>query len=151
ARAGEEAARAELAAVNYVRNVDLADREWLAGNLKRAGELLADCPPELRNWEWRDGHRLCNPHLRGIDPAGATRVEFSSDGRWLTASGLGAFVVVRDARGAGEPSPLGAGGEAILWDKRPTDGRGSIPSTSMALAVTEPTAAGPRSVLAVPG
>lgn len=36
----------------YATRVSLAHREWLDGNPSRTRQLLAECPPEKRNWEW---------------------------------------------------------------------------------------------------
>jgi WD40 repeat protein/serine/threonine protein kinase len=46
-RANNEAHR-----LSYFQRVALAEREWSANNLKRADELLNQCPPDLRGWEW---------------------------------------------------------------------------------------------------
>ncbi len=36
----------------YLSQVALADREWWANNVARAEQLLADCDPDRRRWEW---------------------------------------------------------------------------------------------------
>jgi WD40 repeat protein len=42
----------------YFQRVALAEREWSAGNLSHALDLLNECPQELRGWEWRYLQRL---------------------------------------------------------------------------------------------
>jgi WD40 repeat protein/serine/threonine protein kinase len=42
----------------YFQSIALAEREWSAGNLSRAVDLLNECPRDLRGWEWRYLQRL---------------------------------------------------------------------------------------------
>lgn len=37
----------------YATRISLAHREWLDGNPTRTRQLLAECPPDKRNWEWK--------------------------------------------------------------------------------------------------
>jgi WD40 repeat protein/tRNA A-37 threonylcarbamoyl transferase component Bud32 len=71
----------------YSNHIALADREWLSNHMARVDELLDDCPPRLRGWEWRYLRRLC--HGDGLDGLpGSLSVAFSPDGRRLaTAEG----------------------------------------------------------------
>jgi WD40 repeat protein/tRNA A-37 threonylcarbamoyl transferase component Bud32 len=48
-----ERARGDLEVNDYYNRIALAEREQTAGNPRRARQLLADCPPKLRDWEWR--------------------------------------------------------------------------------------------------
>jgi len=66
--ARERAERAQLAereqrqkteAALYGNRIALAYRECLAGNIRRAAELLRECPAERRHWEWHYLMRLC--------------------------------------------------------------------------------------------
>jgi WD40 repeat protein len=43
----------------YIRDIALVYREFLANNLPRANQILEQCNPELRGWEWRYLTRLC--------------------------------------------------------------------------------------------
>ena len=43
----------------YYRNVALAFQRWHSGEVPEAEQLLADCPAELRGWEWHYLRRLC--------------------------------------------------------------------------------------------
>ena len=44
--------RDDLEVALYRNRIALADRELSANNLGRAEELLDQCPPRLRDWEW---------------------------------------------------------------------------------------------------
>jgi WD40 repeat protein/tRNA A-37 threonylcarbamoyl transferase component Bud32 len=72
----------------YFHRIALAHREILADNLGEGQELLAECPPRLRDWEWRYLDRLSR-----IDPARPIEthltifsVDFSPDGRRVAAA-----------------------------------------------------------------
>src|SRR5262249_33271468 len=54
----------------YSNKVDLAYREWAAGNIAEGNQLLAEAPTELRNWEWRYLARLI--HMEDATFAGHT-------------------------------------------------------------------------------
>jgi hypothetical protein len=83
ALAGEAAARKQLAYVSYSDAVHLALREYQIDNVGRARELLAGCPPELRQWEWHYVHRLCHGDLVTLSghTGSLTSASFSPDGR----------------------------------------------------------------------
>jgi len=90
--AGERAAQARLRFQQYARNVDLAHREWQAGNVTRARTLLDNCPSEFRNWEWRYVHRLCNSDVLTLvaktnrpEPSGVQALAFTPNGERLLA------------------------------------------------------------------
>ena len=81
-RANAEAkARAELDRRLYANRIALAQQELYAQNIGRAEELLEECPPDLRGWEWhflkrfRPGNPLTLPkdHRASV---------FSPDGRF---------------------------------------------------------------------
>ena len=70
ARRAEEIERrkAEAAAereqrLGYIHQIVLAEREWSGNNMPRAEQLLDDCPPERRGWEWRYLKRLCHAEI----------------------------------------------------------------------------------------
>src|SRR5262249_12657030 len=67
---------------SYVHRIALAHREWLANNVGRVGQILEECPADLRNWEWHYLSRLCHAE-QGAFPGHAgevTAVAFSPDG-----------------------------------------------------------------------
>jgi WD40 repeat protein len=71
----------------YFHRLALAERTLAANNPSRAFQLLAECPPEYRAWEWHCLKRLCHTGattLRGQGTVAA--VAFSPDGRWLAAA-----------------------------------------------------------------
>jgi WD40 repeat protein/tRNA A-37 threonylcarbamoyl transferase component Bud32 len=48
----------------YLTRIGQVDREWRAGNIVRADQLLEQClPVELRAWEWYYLKRLCHTEL----------------------------------------------------------------------------------------
>jgi WD40 repeat protein/serine/threonine protein kinase/tetratricopeptide (TPR) repeat protein len=100
----EQAARKDLQQTLYEHAIALAYREWQDGNPRRAAQLLDDCRPEYRGWEWHYIHRLCHSDRLTLaaraDPL--LSVAFSPDGRRIAAS-TGVW---------GQQKP----GEIIVWD-----------------------------------
>jgi WD40 repeat protein len=78
--------------VAYFQRIAMADGEWQAGHVARADQILDECRPELRQWEWHYLKRLC--HTETLTLAGhtgpVTSVAFSPDGQRV-ATGSGAF------------------------------------------------------------
>jgi WD40 repeat protein len=101
---GTAAALHKSDVTSYFHRVNLAHREWLAGNVGRADQLLNECPPELRHWEWRYVRHLCDADLLALDDHGMpiTRIAYSRDGRYLATVG--------GKWGSAEP------GEVQLWN-----------------------------------
>jgi WD40 repeat protein len=64
----------------YFHRVALADREWMDNNPDYAEQLLAECPPERRHWEWHYLQGLCRSAL-------STQRDASEYVRLLWASG----------------------------------------------------------------
>jgi WD40 repeat protein len=91
-----EVALAEEKQAAYSQRIALAERELAANSLARAEELLGQCPPELRRWEWYYLNRS-----RGRPPAqmrhGGAVTGYSSlspDGARLATAGLDGTVTV---------------------------------------------------------
>ncbi len=86
----------------YAFRIGHAAREWAAGNRERAEQVLAQCPPRLRQWEWHYLTRQCRAHPTSVvtlarkagEPAFA-RAAFSADGSRLVVSLLGVVKVHR--------------------------------------------------------
>jgi WD40 repeat protein/serine/threonine protein kinase len=71
----------------YYQRIALAEREWSANNLGRMQELLAECPEDLRGWEWYYLKRLRYKALPPLRHDGAVHcAAFSPDGRRRIAS-----------------------------------------------------------------
>jgi WD40 repeat protein/serine/threonine protein kinase len=88
----------------YHHQVVLAHHEWQAGDIGRATQLLDLCRPDLRNWEWRYVHRLCDSAVFTCvgHSTHVLCVAFSPDGKSL-ASAAGEWF---------KKTP----GEVKLWD-----------------------------------
>jgi WD40 repeat protein len=88
ARREAEQARARLAEVSYFHDVGLAHREWQDTEIARAHQLLENCPPERRGWEWRYVYRLCHAELFSLNghTAAVCSVAFSKDGRRIASA-----------------------------------------------------------------
>jgi WD40 repeat protein/serine/threonine protein kinase len=83
----------------YFQSIALAERQWAANNGRRAEELLADCRPELRGWEWDYLKRLragAIPPLRHDAPVYG--VAISPQGDRLATSDNKGGLTVWDAR-----------------------------------------------------
>ncbi len=91
----EQQAKADLAAAlageqraAYGYRVPLAQQAAREGDIPRAGQLLADCPPPLRGWEWHYLNRRLDPAAVVVRPAldpksydPGTFLRYSMDGR----------------------------------------------------------------------
>lgn len=85
--AAEQQRRAE--GLLYATKISLAHREWLDGNPSRTKELLASCPIEKRNWEWKYLDNLTRAEDTAIFAHSIpAQVEFSPSGQTLLTRGL---------------------------------------------------------------
>jgi WD40 repeat protein/serine/threonine protein kinase len=64
----------------YFGKISLAEHYWLKNNVGRAEQLLDECLPDSRAWEWRYLKQLCKSEARRWPGIGAV---FSSDGKRL--------------------------------------------------------------------
>jgi serine/threonine protein kinase/tetratricopeptide (TPR) repeat protein len=97
-------------------NVYLAEASWHANNLLVARELLDQCRPETRNWEWRYVRRLFTAgHFSLYGHAGGVySVAFSPDGSRLASASYDRTVKVWDARTGQEVLTL-QGHADVVW------------------------------------
>jgi WD40 repeat protein len=81
---------ADLRQQLYYHRIALAERALVALNLSGATQLLADCPPALRGWEWSCLDRLCRADAQVLRGHANTVVAlvFSPDGRSLASCGF---------------------------------------------------------------
>jgi WD40 repeat protein len=83
----------------YRMRIALAEREWSANNLKGMLQLLHDCPPDLRGWEW---HYLQRLRLKVLPPLGHDSAVFcaalSPDGERITSATQDGKVTIWDAQ-----------------------------------------------------
>jgi eukaryotic-like serine/threonine-protein kinase len=141
ARKGEKKAKERLEQVFDLHRVQLAYREWQDNNVLRARQLLAECAPERRHWEWAFVDRLTHPlqelheplsrPLRGLvwSSDGSRIFTFDQEGGvrvWDPAAGrdLRAMTEPRPSQGAtsdGGPHPAAAtpDGRRIIARTRP--------------------------------
>jgi WD40 repeat protein len=89
-------ARAAAETNLYFNRLSLASREWAAGNVGRVEQLLEECPPALRGWEWRYLGKQCrgfkhsffhDPHGEGAGFFPVTAVACAPDGQSIASAG----------------------------------------------------------------
>jgi eukaryotic-like serine/threonine-protein kinase len=87
----------DLRAKSYAQRITIADRELtLSDNLGAALQVLDECPPDLRTWEWFYLKRLCRVEPLVIRAGGeVSSISFSADGEWLASAAAGADGVVK--------------------------------------------------------
>jgi WD40 repeat protein/tRNA A-37 threonylcarbamoyl transferase component Bud32 len=83
----------------YARGISLAHAEWRAGNIGRAEQVLANCPAELRGWEWHYLQKLSRARqlatLKG-HKAEVVAVAFRGDGKRLASASADGIIKVWD-------------------------------------------------------
>jgi WD40 repeat protein/serine/threonine protein kinase len=99
-----ESALARAQADGYRDRLALAEEAVRQRRPARAAELLADCPPEQRNWEWHYLNRLGQARALTVsEPTGRVRaVAASSDGRYLATAGTAPKSLRLWGQGSGE-------------------------------------------------
>ncbi|MFO0807852.1 MAG: protein kinase [Gemmataceae bacterium] len=84
-----ETAKDNLDHVLTLRRISLAQSAWRENDIVAAEQLLDECPPAHRQWEWLYVRRLCRSELLTLEgQAKEVRgVCFSPDGKWLATAG----------------------------------------------------------------
>src|SRR5205823_784854 len=87
ARTKEEQAKASQE--KYFSSLALADRFWQNNLVAHSDRVLAECPAELRHWEWFHQKRRCNPSIvlaqASAEPISC--IAWSPDGTYLATTG----------------------------------------------------------------
>ena len=92
-----ETARGELARLDYIRQIDLAHREWQDANIVRAQALLKETNPAQRRWEWGHVNQLCHAYLRewnAVTRGDMKTVSMTPDGKHIAAPAEGNVIKV---------------------------------------------------------
>jgi WD40 repeat protein/serine/threonine protein kinase len=94
----------------YFQRIALAERELAANNVGRAEELLTECPPKLRGWEWHYLKRSAHdkPRVLTVAKGGIFwALACSADGHYLAASGMSSDVKLIEMPTGKELATLG--------------------------------------------
>jgi WD40 repeat protein/predicted Ser/Thr protein kinase len=93
------AALAESERNLYFNRIALAHREWDAGNVGHTEELLEQCRPNLRSWEWRYVKRLCHLDLMTLKghSGDVSSVAFSPEGDQIASGSTDNTIKLWDA------------------------------------------------------
>jgi WD40 repeat protein len=141
----------------YLNHIALAERYQSTNHVSRAEQLLDECPPDLRQWEWRYLKRCCHAALRSLGGHNneVRGLAFSPDSRRLASASWDGTARICDVATGRELRLLRCPGE--LYDAAfSPDGRllalaGSYSKASPAGEVTVWEAATGRKVLTFSG
>jgi hypothetical protein len=107
AREEERTQRLLVEEALYFNHIALADRERVGNNFQRANDVLEQCAPERRHWEWYFLKKFCQGELFSTTAHHGRplcRLARSPDGRHV-------------ATGSGNPYQLPAQGEITIWEE----------------------------------
>lgn len=116
ARRKTDEALAESQRNLYFSRIALAEREWSAAHAGQVRDLLAQCPTELRHFEWRYLQRQCHSALLTLHGhAGPVRsVAYRGDGRQLASAGDDGTIKLWKADSGQEVRTL-RGHSGVVW------------------------------------
>ena len=98
----EAAANKQLEGALYYQTIDLAERARNAGQVRLAEQLLLECKPAHRGWEWHYLNRLRYGQMPAVEhPSHLFALAASRDGRLVAVGGSDGTVTVRDGQRLG--------------------------------------------------
>jgi WD40 repeat protein/tRNA A-37 threonylcarbamoyl transferase component Bud32 len=99
--------------------------KWLSRNVGGVEDLIDQCPPGLRGWEWYFVKRLCHSELFSLqgEPGAATAVAFSPDSKYLAWPGPDRTVRVTEVASGREVCALAGHTGAISGIAFSPDGK----------------------------
>jgi eukaryotic-like serine/threonine-protein kinase len=110
-----EKARDALRNDTYFHRIALAHRELSADNLGRAIKFLAECPEDLRGWEWHYLMRYCRAEpLILRHNAEVNSMAFSALGEWIAAAVGDGTVKVWNSRTGAEVRAFPAHADSVF-------------------------------------
>jgi hypothetical protein len=123
-RANAVAAQQQEEYEAYIARIGLAAAKIDENAFDRAVELLKECPPHLRNWEWGRLMHLSTRDIRAFDtrqPVDAAA--FSPDGTRFVTGGWGGIARVWDTESGQELIEIPTGGQYVFAAAFSPDGR----------------------------
>jgi WD40 repeat protein/serine/threonine protein kinase len=100
---------------SYLQRIALAERESASNNVRRAEELLAECPQTMRGWEWHYLKRLRGGSIPPLShSAGVYALAVSPAGDRLAASDIRGGITIWDTH-TYEPITRIAAHEGVAW------------------------------------